>query len=196
MNNYRQLCRSDPGPAAPAPNMGLYGSEYWTYLLPKRVGECAARSIADECLPLIAREAVSMGIGDILMEESWSHYHNSLSAFCRELAGDGAFSKRRADKRRERSYDEGVKPLQRYQHEELTHMLKSFLDPESEYHRARRHFVYKTGGGRLPAQIASHRRADDAKPIWTGDTENRQLQKQASRKKWGCFSVPVVQPLG
>ena len=32
-------------------NMGLYGSEYWTYLLPKRIGTQRAILFTEQCLP-------------------------------------------------------------------------------------------------------------------------------------------------
>ncbi len=35
----------------------LYGSEYWPYLLPRRVGAAAARAITQGRLPVSAREA-------------------------------------------------------------------------------------------------------------------------------------------
>ena len=46
-------------------NMGnLYGSEYWTYLLPGRVGDAAARAIMAERLPLGATRAARTGLID------------------------------------------------------------------------------------------------------------------------------------
>jgi enoyl-CoA hydratase/carnithine racemase len=46
-------------------NMGnLYGSEYWTYLLPRRVGEQGARDIMRNRQPLTAQGAVEIGFSD------------------------------------------------------------------------------------------------------------------------------------
>ncbi len=143
-------------------NMGLYGSEYWTYLLPRRVGGSMATSITDKCLPMIAREAVSIGLADTLFSEAWTDYHSSLAEYCIALAGDGGFKKRLKTKQQERKRAERVKPLQAYRQEELTHMRDSFLDPESEYQRARRKFVYKIGG-ETPAQVAVHRQVPEVK---------------------------------
>ena len=42
----------------------LYGSEYWTYLLPRRVGEDRARSLAAARLPMGAAEAARLGLVD------------------------------------------------------------------------------------------------------------------------------------
>ncbi|PTT40929.1 hydrogenase maturation protein, partial [Acidovorax sp. HMWF018] len=46
-------------------NMGnLYGSEYWTYLLPRRLSEAGAKALMAQRLPLLAREAAAMGLID------------------------------------------------------------------------------------------------------------------------------------
>ncbi len=46
-------------------NMGnLYGSEYWTYSLPRRVGMEAGRALMQRRLPLLAREAAATGLID------------------------------------------------------------------------------------------------------------------------------------
>jgi putative two-component system hydrogenase maturation factor HypX/HoxX len=46
-------------------NMGnLYGSEFWTSLLPPRVGEEGARAIMQRRLPMTARESVACGFYD------------------------------------------------------------------------------------------------------------------------------------
>ena len=46
-------------------NMGnLYGSEFWTYLLPPRVGADGARAIMQHRLPMPAAEAVASGFYD------------------------------------------------------------------------------------------------------------------------------------
>ena len=42
----------------------LYGSEYWTYLLPKRVGRETAQQITRQRLPMVVEEAVELGLAD------------------------------------------------------------------------------------------------------------------------------------
>lgn len=37
--------------------MGLYGSEYWTYSLPRAVGSEVAHKLIEECLPISALQA-------------------------------------------------------------------------------------------------------------------------------------------
>ncbi|MBS1213172.1 MAG: methionyl-tRNA formyltransferase, partial [Proteobacteria bacterium] len=43
---------------------GLYGSEYWTYALPKRVGADRAEQLTEQCLPISVYEAKAMGLID------------------------------------------------------------------------------------------------------------------------------------
>jgi putative two-component system hydrogenase maturation factor HypX/HoxX len=53
-----------------------------------------------------------------------------------------------------------VRPLQAYRDEELRHMRATFFNPHSEFHSARRDFVYKAAATSTPLRIAVHRRND------------------------------------
>lgn len=48
--------------------MELFGSEYWTYLFPKRVGEREALQLTETCLPISARRAKAVGLIDEVEE--------------------------------------------------------------------------------------------------------------------------------
>ena len=50
--------------------MGLYGSEYWTYTLPRRVGDLQALALTEECKPVSANQAARIGLVDQLVEFS------------------------------------------------------------------------------------------------------------------------------
>ena len=47
--------------------MGLYGSEYWTYVLPRRVGAGRAEQLTEQCLPIGSTEAVTIGLADAVL---------------------------------------------------------------------------------------------------------------------------------
>ena len=47
--------------------MGLYGSEYWTYVLPRRVGDLEASRLTQQCLPIGAAHAERIGLVDELL---------------------------------------------------------------------------------------------------------------------------------
>jgi putative two-component system hydrogenase maturation factor HypX/HoxX len=129
-------------------NMGLFGSEYWTYLLPKRVGSEMATQIAAACEPMLAAEAIGIGYADLQFAEDWEDFHQSLHHYAANLCR-GEFESILEQKVRTRARDEAQRPLADYRAAELAEMRKCFYDPASEYHRARRDFVYK---GMPPAE--------------------------------------------
>jgi putative two-component system protein, hydrogenase maturation factor HypX/HoxX len=49
-------------------SMGLYGSEYWTYSLPKRVGPEKALGLTRDCLPINAGTAAKIGMIDAVTD--------------------------------------------------------------------------------------------------------------------------------
>ena len=50
--------------------MGLYGSEYWTYTLPRRVGGEVAERLMREAAPVSAAAALGLGLADRLVSAS------------------------------------------------------------------------------------------------------------------------------
>lgn len=133
--------------------MGLYGSEYWTYLLPRRVGADRARSIMDQCLPLLTDDALTIGMVDELLPESWGLYHRELNRYCEELVNRADFESFLSEKKVRREADENHCPLARYRGEELRHMKRTFDNPDSDYHRLRYQFVHKISCGRTPSRL-------------------------------------------
>lgn len=139
--------------------MGLYGSEYWTYLLPKRCGQEEAQNITLSCEPMLASEALEKGLADQLLPENWAHYHQALEAQCQQLVADTNWDSFKSDKLKRRAADEAIKPLQSYRNEELEHMKTCFDNPNAPYHQLRRNFVYKIPCQRAPqANSKSHLR--------------------------------------
>ncbi len=47
--------------------MNLFGSEYWTYSLPRRVGNAVATQLTKSTLPVSAKEASEIGMADLVM---------------------------------------------------------------------------------------------------------------------------------
>lgn len=125
-------------------NMGLYGSEYWTYLLPRRVGRKMAQRLTRECAPLLASEALDIGVADTLASEDWRDYHQELQSYCENLARDRQFSKLVARKYQGLAKDERARPLEEFRQDELVRMKEIFDDPDSSYHSLRYQFVRKT----------------------------------------------------
>jgi len=138
-------------------SMGLFGSEYWTYTLPRRVGAEMAKKLTTECMPLLAAEAHSIAFADELFEENWDQYHSRLYAYCEGMAASDDYADRLSSKRAQRKADEAIKPLEQYRNEELEKMRECFYQHDSLYHTARYNFVYKIPNEKTPARIAVHR---------------------------------------
>ncbi|KXO13383.1 Hydrogenase assembly protein HoxX [Moritella sp. JT01] len=124
-------------------SMGLYGSEYWTYSLPKRVGEKQAQLLTQQCLPLGAKQALNIGLVDSVFTNDDLDFTLQLSQNCSELANSAQFGSLIANKRAVREQHEAEKPLASYRDEELAEMKKCFYIQDSQYHRLRHDFVYK-----------------------------------------------------
>jgi putative two-component system protein, hydrogenase maturation factor HypX/HoxX len=123
---------------------GLYGSEYWTYLLPRRVGdELTATLTSAPFEPLGARRAVDIGLIDDAFGDSAEEFHVGVRRYAEQLASSPARVAELAEKRRSRARDEQRKPLAAYRAEELSQSRECFFGPDPSYHEARRRFVYK-----------------------------------------------------
>lgn len=140
-------------------NMGnLFGSEFWTYLLPPRVGADGAAAIMRHRLPMAAAEAVRLGFYDACLPAPGFAVDVVRRAV--ELAHAPDFSNQLADKNARRAADEAVKPLAQYRDEELAAMRRNFYGFDPAYHVARYHFVQKSPHSWTPRHLARHRDLD------------------------------------
>ncbi len=132
----------------------LYGSEYWTYLLPKRVGATKALELTEALLPISTRTAHQIRLLDDAFEEDAASFREHISQLAEELANSHRYEHMLEEKRHTRKLDEARKPLQAYREEELQHMWLNFFGADRSYHLARRNFVYK---GLMRAEILDGR---------------------------------------
>lgn len=123
--------------------LGLHGSEYWTYLLPKKVGKDKADELTQSCLPLGTKRAKTMGYVDEVFDRNKATYQQQLEAFCESLAHCDDYYELLDKKEAQRNQDESCKPLQNYRTEELAFMYESFYNENSPFNRLRKEFVYK-----------------------------------------------------
>jgi putative two-component system hydrogenase maturation factor HypX/HoxX len=141
-------------------NMGnLHGSEYWTYLLPQRLGEAAARALMQERLPLGAFDALAMNLIDAVFGVDGRDFAREAALRAAALAqgADAGAAARVARKRLRRAQDEAIKPLQAYRDDELARIHRNFYGFDPSYHIARYHFVYKMAHAWTPRHLALHR---------------------------------------
>jgi putative two-component system protein, hydrogenase maturation factor HypX/HoxX len=139
-------------------NMGnLYGSEYWTYLLPRRVGPERARAIIQGRLPLGARQAQALGLVDAVLTEGAAGFDAAVHERALALAAQPDIATRIAAKQAARAHDESVKPLSAHRAEELHLMHRNFYGFDASYHVARHHFVHRKPHAWTPRHLAIHR---------------------------------------
>jgi len=134
----------------------LHGSEYWTYLLPHRIGMDNARRITQTRLPMGIAEARRLGVVDRILPLNHADA-TSICLLARTLAIDAEFDRRIAEKRRRRRADEAAKPLAAYRSEELARMRLNFYGFDPSYHVARYNFIHKIPKSRTPLTLAQHR---------------------------------------
>ncbi len=141
---------------------GLYGSEYWTYSLPKRVGPEKALELTESCQPISVREAQAIGlIDDVILqdhlgESAFGRFRDQIARIAENLAGSPRYATWLARKQATREQDERCKPLQQYRSDELEEMTRNFWGEDRSYHLARAAFVRKQprrGGLTWPAAL-------------------------------------------
>jgi putative two-component system hydrogenase maturation factor HypX/HoxX len=137
----------------------LYGSEYWTYLLPRRVGAERAAVIAEARLPMGTAEASRLGLIDRAIDGDGAAFRLAVAAMARALADDPALPARLRDKAAHRAADEASRPLAEYRAAELERMRLNFYGFDPSYHVARYNFVFDVPKSRTPHTIALHRRS-------------------------------------
>ncbi len=135
----------------------LFGSEYWTYLLPPRVGEEGARAMMRNRLPLTAHAALEQGFIDACLEVDAAGFGAEVARRAAALAAAPDFAQRLQAKRDARARDEASKPLARYRDEELQMMRRNFYGFDPSYHVARYRFVVKSPHSWTPRHLARHR---------------------------------------
>ena len=136
----------------------LYGSEYWTYLLPRRVNAIQANSLTQNRLPVSAQKAREIGLIDDCFALNPEEFKEKITSIAETLVADPGFFSLLKQKQQQRQYDEQKKPLQNYRDEELRRMQLNFYGFDPSYHVARYHFVHKILHGWTPRYLARHRR--------------------------------------
>jgi putative two-component system hydrogenase maturation factor HypX/HoxX len=139
--------------------MGLFGSEYWTYVLPRRVGPPRARRITDDCLPMSSAEAVEIGLADAALPGDRAHFDSAVVEHARALAAHPEHGRWLATKAAIRAADERRRPLETYRVRELAEMSHDIFDDRNGFAAARHAFITKQRPVRVPsARVATQDR--------------------------------------
>ena len=139
-------------------NMGnLYGSEYWTYLLPRRVGDDGVRRVMGNRLPIGARQAAALGLVDAVLDADAATLTEAVTERALGIATADDFHARLAARNARRDADESARPLAACRAAELERMRLNFYGFDPSYHVARHRFIYRTPHSWTPRHLAIHR---------------------------------------
>jgi putative two-component system hydrogenase maturation factor HypX/HoxX len=137
--------------------LGVHGSEYWTYTLPRRVGAVEADRLTRACLPIGGPEAVSIGFADRELAADRAEFDGELAELAATLAGRDDLPQLLAAKLLQLEADTRRRPLEAYLAEELGEMSRDLFDDRLGHAAARRAFVTKRRPSHTPARLATHR---------------------------------------
>lgn len=130
--------------------MGLSGSEYHSYSLPKRVGLNLANKILYDALPIGTKQAKDINLIDkILLSDK---YEKHLKEFCEELLSDEDEYYDFLDEKSDR-LEKNEKLIHDLKELELKKMHPEFWDETSEFHKLRADFVYKVCPIKTPERL-------------------------------------------
>ena len=142
--------------------MGLYGSEYWTYVLPRRVGRAEADRLMEAAMPVGADRAMRTGLADRIVDAAPQEFTESVWTAAFELAASADLDVRIAAKAKRLAGDEAAHPLEHYRRAELARMRAIFDDPYAPYHTLRSAFVRKAVPERTPEHLRRSAQLDRA----------------------------------
>ncbi|MGW0841729.1 enoyl-CoA hydratase-related protein [Streptomyces sp. NPDC002787] len=134
--------------------MGLYGSEYWTYTLPRRVGPSTAERLMREALPVSSASALRLGLVDRVVDRGPDEFAGEVAVLAARLGSLPATASRIAAKKTELDRLESTTPLAGFRQRELARMRRTFDDPNAPYHALRRSFVHKERPPHTPPHLS------------------------------------------
>ncbi|MEU8591208.1 enoyl-CoA hydratase-related protein [Streptomyces sp. NPDC048664] len=151
--------------------MGLSGSEYWTYTLPRRVGAPAAIRLMREALPVSAASARDLGLVDELIDCGPGDFAGEVARRATRLASLPGTRARAAAKKERWDRQEATAPPASFRRGELETMRRTFQDPAAPHHALRRAFARKERPSRTPGHLATgHRAGTEPDRTWAPTT--------------------------
>jgi putative two-component system hydrogenase maturation factor HypX/HoxX len=147
-------------------NMGLYGSEYWTYLLPKRIGTQRATLFTEQCLPWGTGIAMEVKLIDDCFGDTAETFIEQVKINAEKISRLSYFPQLLTAKKFKRNRDESYKPLQKYREEELEKMRKNFFEDDWGYDYKRYCFVHKINPEEKINGIAGKDLFSERRKIW------------------------------
>ena len=125
--------------------LGLTGSEYHTYTLPKRVGQEMSQKLLDECLPISVSYAKKIGMVDEVFEAS--NYYEELHSFAKNAFDDDFVWEK------QEFLEEHGEEIELCKEREIEVMYPEFWEEDSAFHELRREFVWKVCATKTPERF-------------------------------------------
>ncbi|WP_277761900.1 hydrogenase maturation protein [Pseudomonas sp. A34-9] len=129
-------------------SMGLYGSEYWTYSLPRAVGPAMAEQLTQACLPVSAVQAWQLG----MVQEIGPRCPDEFALWLLQRA-NGVLSDSTYAAVRERKARTDQVLIRQCRDTELQEMQEDMLYDRNQFAEKCRHFVYKRRVCGTPARL-------------------------------------------
>ena len=130
--------------------IGLSGSEYHSFTLPKRVGKEMANGLLNQCLPISADFAKRIGLADEVFEIET--YEKDLKTFCKNLIKDEDWFDEYIWQKSE-FLEENENYIEECKNNELKTMYPEFWEKNSIFHKLRYEFVYKVCPIKTPNRL-------------------------------------------
>ncbi len=131
-------------------SMGLYGSEYWTYSLPRAVGPAMAEQLTQACLPVSAHQALQLGMVQEVGPRCPDEFALWLLQRANAVLSDPTYATVRERKSR---IDQVL--IEQCRDSELQEMQEDMLYNRSGFAEKCRHFVYKRKVCGTPARLVA-----------------------------------------
>jgi putative two-component system hydrogenase maturation factor HypX/HoxX len=130
--------------------MGLYGSEYWTYSLPRAVGRQMAEKLTEECLPISAIQAMQWG----MVQEIGPHSPQAFGVWLLQRASDALTDPAYAAVR-ERKHRPDTRLMQQCRDAELAEMERDMVRNRKQFAEKCRNFVFKRKPYETPVRLVA-----------------------------------------
>ncbi|KPG96510.1 hydrogenase maturation protein [Pseudomonas sp. RIT-PI-r] len=131
-------------------SMGLYGSEYWTYSLPRAVGPAMAEQLTQACLPVSAHQALQLGMVQEVGPRCPDEFALWLLQRANAVLSDPTYA---AVRERKSRIDQAL--IEQCRDSELQEMQEDMLYNRSGFAEKCRHFVYKRKVCGTPARLVA-----------------------------------------
>ena len=130
--------------------LGLSGSEYHTFILPKRVGQTKSKELLENCLPINANYAKKINMIDEVYP--FEDYQEKLEIFCENLLKNEDTFEEFIDRKKD-FLEQELPLMEECKEKELQIMYDEFWEKSSSFHTLRYDFVHKIKPKNTPKRL-------------------------------------------